>query len=285
MKEKERLIIEAAMKLFARKGVSSTSIQEITNACGIPKGSFYFYFKSKDELLIKLLEQFFSQLKKKTEQIGANYENPKERFIKQLSVQLKEFLAHKEIFITQMHENLKENNEKIDSLLQNLRNDFFHFLTNNLKNIYGKSIDKYIADVNIIVQGIFFSFIQFLIFENRVRVDEEKLAKYILQTADDLVKGMLAKQNDPIIPAEIMTKMFNHPQSPSHPLNILNEIKEMSRSIIDDGQLNITIEVLEAEITAEKPRTPVIKGMLSNLHEYPELRYLANQLADYFQIK
>lgn len=118
-----------------------------------------------------------------------------------------------------------------------------------------------------------------------MRVDEEKLAKYILQTADDLVKGMLAKQNDPIIPAEIMTKMFNHPQSPSHPLNILNEIKEMSRSIIDDGQLNITIEVLEAEITAEKPRTPVIKGMLSNLHEYPELRYLANQLADYFQIK
>jgi hypothetical protein len=202
-----------------------------------------------------------------------------------LSVQLKEFLAHKEIFITQMHENLKENNEKIDSLLQNLRNDFFHFLTNNLKNIYGKSIDKYIADVNIIVQGIFFSFIQFLIFENRVRVDEEKLAKYILQTADDLVKGMLAKQNDPIIPAEIMTKMFNHSQSPSHPLNILNEIKEMSRSIIDDGQLNITIEVLEAEITAEKPRIPVIKGMLSNLHEYPELRYLANQLADYFQIK
>ncbi|WP_339195493.1 TetR/AcrR family transcriptional regulator [Aeribacillus sp. FSL W8-0870] len=285
MKEKERLIIEAAMKLFARKGVSSTSIQEITNACGIPKGSFYFYFKSKDELLIKILEQFFSQLKKKTEQIGANCEDPKERFIKQLSVQLKEFLAHKEIFITQMHENLKENNEKIDSLLQNLRNDFFHFLTNNLKNIYGKSIDKYIADVNIIVQGIFFSFIQFLIFENRVRVDEEKLAKYILQTADDLVKGMLAKQNDPIIPAEIMTKMFNHSQSPSHPLNILNEIKEMSRSIIDDGQLNITIEVLEAEITAEKPRIPVIKGMLSNLHEYPELRYLANQLADYFQIK
>ncbi len=47
MKEKERLIIEMAMKLFATKGVNATSVQEIVTACGISKGAFYLYFKSK----------------------------------------------------------------------------------------------------------------------------------------------------------------------------------------------------------------------------------------------
>ncbi len=47
MKEKERLIIEMAMKLFAAKGVNATSVQEIVTACGISKGAFYLYFKSK----------------------------------------------------------------------------------------------------------------------------------------------------------------------------------------------------------------------------------------------
>ena len=37
MKEKERLIIEMAMKLFATKGVNATSVQEIVTACGISK--------------------------------------------------------------------------------------------------------------------------------------------------------------------------------------------------------------------------------------------------------
>ncbi|OQM45129.1 hypothetical protein B6A27_13965 [Anoxybacillus sp. UARK-01] len=285
VKEKERLIIEAAMKLFARKGVSSTSIQDITNACGIPKGSFYFYFKSKDELLIKLLEQFFNHLKEKTKQIETVYDDPKKRFMKQLSVQLKEILEHKEIFITQMHENLKEHNQKIEALLQDIRSDFFHFFTTNLKKIYGRAIDKYIVDANIIIQGIFFSFIQFLVLENGVRVDEEKLAKYILQTTDDLIKGMLSKQEDPVIPADTLNKILDHPQPPDHPLDILKKIKDISRPILHDEQLTISIEVLEAEIMAEQPRIPVIKGMLANLYEYPELRYFVNQMADYFQIK
>ncbi len=44
MKEKERLIIESAMKLFATKGVNATSVQEIVTASGISKGAFLLIF-------------------------------------------------------------------------------------------------------------------------------------------------------------------------------------------------------------------------------------------------
>lgn len=47
MKEKERLIIESAMKLFATKGVNATSVQEIVTASGISKGAFTYILNRK----------------------------------------------------------------------------------------------------------------------------------------------------------------------------------------------------------------------------------------------
>ena len=65
MKEKERLIIEMAMKLFATKGVNATSVQEIVTACGISKGAFYLYFKSKEELLLATLRYYYDKIQNK----------------------------------------------------------------------------------------------------------------------------------------------------------------------------------------------------------------------------
>ncbi len=44
-------IIDAADKLFYRGGYNQTSFQDISDATGIPRGNFYYYFKTKDEIL------------------------------------------------------------------------------------------------------------------------------------------------------------------------------------------------------------------------------------------
>lgn len=44
-------IVEAANELFYHQGFNKTSFAEVAEASGIPKGNFYYYFKSKDELL------------------------------------------------------------------------------------------------------------------------------------------------------------------------------------------------------------------------------------------
>ncbi len=49
------------MKLFATKGVNATSVQEIVTTCGISKGAFYLYFKSKDELLLATLRYYYEK--------------------------------------------------------------------------------------------------------------------------------------------------------------------------------------------------------------------------------
>jgi len=57
-------ILEAGAQLIHHQGYNRTGIQEILRAAGVPKGSFYFYFKSKEDFglaLIDVFGQFFRQ--------------------------------------------------------------------------------------------------------------------------------------------------------------------------------------------------------------------------------
>lgn len=51
-------ILEHAGKMIRMKGFNNTGIQEILDSAGVPKGSFYFYFKSKEDLGLALIDHF-----------------------------------------------------------------------------------------------------------------------------------------------------------------------------------------------------------------------------------
>ncbi len=54
---KER-IIQESIRLFLRKSFRGTSIQDITSSVNISKGAFYWHFKSKNELLQTIIEEY-----------------------------------------------------------------------------------------------------------------------------------------------------------------------------------------------------------------------------------
>ena len=56
--ESRQRLIECAAELFWKNGYSSTGISEILKQTGLPKGSFYFYFKSKDDLAAAVTEYY-----------------------------------------------------------------------------------------------------------------------------------------------------------------------------------------------------------------------------------
>lgn len=55
MTTKER-ILDVAIDLFARKGFDAVSMREIAEAAGIRKATLYYYFTTKDEILVTILE-------------------------------------------------------------------------------------------------------------------------------------------------------------------------------------------------------------------------------------
>lgn len=77
--EKRKLILRTAMQLFAIKGVSATSMQEIADICGMSKGSLYLQFKSKEELEHSVFDYCYEMLQDHLLQVERQPELPHAR--------------------------------------------------------------------------------------------------------------------------------------------------------------------------------------------------------------
>ena len=51
-------ILKAGLDLMYHRGFHASGIQEIAEASGVPKGSFYNYFKSKEDFAVRALERY-----------------------------------------------------------------------------------------------------------------------------------------------------------------------------------------------------------------------------------
>ena len=63
-------IVSAAWRLFYEKGYNGTTVDDIIELSGTSKGSFYYYFNTKDELLNTLsmiLDDNYEELKEKVD--------------------------------------------------------------------------------------------------------------------------------------------------------------------------------------------------------------------------
>lgn len=82
LKTKKNLIM-SAQKIISQKGIDSTSIEDITNDANVAKGTFYTYFKSKEDIIKELIfktkdydEDFFNKnLKEKILLFNKNLQN------------------------------------------------------------------------------------------------------------------------------------------------------------------------------------------------------------------
>ena len=56
--ERRADIMRAAVEAFTEKGLENATVEDITKAAGVAKGTFYLYFVSKEHLLAALRERF-----------------------------------------------------------------------------------------------------------------------------------------------------------------------------------------------------------------------------------
>jgi len=80
-KETNRIkIIESGIEIFSKKGISETTVRDIIRNTGLASGTFYNYFKNKEEVLIAALDDAAYDLAKMLEK-GRKKANNLEEFI------------------------------------------------------------------------------------------------------------------------------------------------------------------------------------------------------------
>lgn len=81
--KKENEILDVAEKLFGTKGYEKATVNNILDEVGIAKGTFYYYFESKEEVLDSVIHRVTETITARAQAIAANAEfTPIEKFIK-----------------------------------------------------------------------------------------------------------------------------------------------------------------------------------------------------------
>jgi AcrR family transcriptional regulator len=59
--ERKEQILQAAINVFSRRGIHEARMDDIVTETGLSKGSLYWYFKSKDDIIIAIADYLFGR--------------------------------------------------------------------------------------------------------------------------------------------------------------------------------------------------------------------------------
>ena len=153
--DKQNRLLEHAFKLFTKKGVKDTSIQEIVNSADVAKGTFYIYFKDKYELRDILIA------KKSTKLFNNALKDLRKTDIKNLSDQI--------IFIV---------DHVINALVKNQL--LLKFISKNLSwGIYNQTIQKIYKQNSEEENGVLQLFLKG-IEENNIKLKNPEVTLYMI---------------------------------------------------------------------------------------------------------
>ena len=130
--QKRKKILDKAWELFRKNVYEETKVEDITRELGVSKGSFYTYFKTKDEVLYEILERIKKENEERISKINVNQEPSKI---------LEDYVISKMNYIVKLL-----NNMKISSINRNLSNSKLKNFFEELKKVSIEFIKKNIVE-------------------------------------------------------------------------------------------------------------------------------------------
>jgi AcrR family transcriptional regulator len=83
-------IVNAARNLFYHQGYLATSFTDIARSADIPRGNFYYYYKSKDTLLSDVINSRLDILQAQLDEWDQTLDEPKARLLSFIALLLRE---------------------------------------------------------------------------------------------------------------------------------------------------------------------------------------------------
>lgn len=94
---KKENILDAATKIFAKEGYDNASVDEIALQANVAKGTFYYYFKSKEDLFISLVSSGTDKLSDSMTAAASEYTNPIDKISTIVESQYEFFSKNKDL--------------------------------------------------------------------------------------------------------------------------------------------------------------------------------------------
>lgn len=291
MSDKKKQILEAAVKCFAEKGFQGTSIQDIADQLDMAKGSLYFYFKSKEDLLVHIFKQHFERFVKDIRFLAADPGlHPREKLRRYVLLSFEQNEEYRDFITLFFHEKF-EMNAEIHGYMLALRKETLLTMHGGIVGLYGEEAHRYAVDAASMFNSLVNTYLFHSLFD-RIPMYGEETADFLLARLDDMMKGMMERDARPLLDADDMLRRLEgmngcgfHPHQEA-----LNELDRLSAFIepleldpADREEIEEAAAMLRAEWSKPRPSVTVIKGMLALLKAKPnkELKKMAGRLEDH----
>jgi AcrR family transcriptional regulator len=101
--ERSQELVEVAERLFLTKGYEETGISDIVRAANVAQGTFYYHFKSKDDILAAVARKTAGELEQRVIRIIGNKRMAPEKRLRNVLVSLFAFMSEKKDLIVYIH--------------------------------------------------------------------------------------------------------------------------------------------------------------------------------------
>ncbi|MCR2823664.1 TetR/AcrR family transcriptional regulator [Lederbergia panacisoli] len=273
---KKQLIMEKALELFAKQGFESTSVQQITDYCGISKGAFYLSFRSKDELILTLMDHFMMQITSDIDHIVKTSKNDSLLYDFYYAT-YSYFYKHLDFAMTFMKEQTRTFNEEFILKMRYYDKLNEKVILTMIERLYGEEVKYSKYDLIYCIKGFMKMYGELFLFKN-IPVDFHLLAESLVEKTNILAKYMtisfitdehktlLDIGLDGVVTKEQITEMIDQ------------KIEEMEESIEKDSLI-----LLKEQLLNPSPSLAIVKGLIENIRNHPHCKWVAFLLRDFYK--
>ena len=154
MKNKRQNILNVATELIAEKGYGRASFQEIADIVKLHKSSLFHYFKSKEELLLTILEKTILEVGTNLEKIVGDKElEPEEKLEKAIDNHLRKLTKHLDtvnVFLNEIRNLSKKNRSVYIKKRKNYEKEFTKIIREMKSKGHFKGLDPKIVTLGLL---------------------------------------------------------------------------------------------------------------------------------------
>ncbi len=190
-KDKQQRVIKAAIKEFSRAPLNEASVANIITDANIPRGSFYQYFKDKEELFYYIFEMHSNDIKKRLTLLLMNHKGD----IFKTFIDLYKYIIEKinkpenDFYFKNIFLNMSYNiKKKFTPNLEDNLNEIINLIDISKLNIVSKLQLIYIVDIMeaILIRNIIQSY--------KRNVSKEKNIEIFIREITLICEGVLKKE-------------------------------------------------------------------------------------------
>mgnify|MGYP001180656936 CR=1 FL=1 len=273
---KKQAIMQSALELFAEHGIKMTSVQQITERCGISKGAFYLSFKSKEELILGIIEQFMSELATDIDRAVNEASDDSQLLYGFFHACFQSFRKHQYFARMLMKEPEATLHHEVIERLRRFDGYFDQIIGTVVKRQFADAKKTLYPDLIMVVRSFLQHFAEYIFLEmNELVIDLDKLCRSLVEKTAIIAEHATIAY---LTPEDLAAKSgCTVPEREE----ILRLIEVKHREIEGDPIVGDSLQLLKEQIETPRFNEAIVQGLLRNIRTNSQCRWLAYLIQSY----